>query len=121
MCNKLVTDEEPLPKVYNIYAYDKVGQFLSQPQLKADILKDINNCVVADWKDCVYSKFRENEKRDTSDQISGMKVSKGVFKCKDNTCKSDECYYYTMQTSSCDESMTTYVVCSKCGNRYTIR
>jgi len=33
-------------------------------------------------------------------------------------CKSKQCSYYQLQTRSADESMTTFVTCIDCGNRW---
>jgi transcription elongation factor S-II len=38
------------------------------------------------------------------------------FRC--GRCKSRECSYYELQTRSADESMTTFIRCIKCGNRW---
>ena len=38
------------------------------------------------------------------------------FKC--GKCKSRECTYYELQTRSADESMTTFITCLNCGNRW---
>uniref|UniRef100_A0A6C0BXT5 TFIIS-type domain-containing protein n=1 Tax=viral metagenome TaxID=1070528 RepID=A0A6C0BXT5_9ZZZZ len=38
------------------------------------------------------------------------------FKC--GKCKSKNCSYYQLQTRSADESMTTFVSCIDCGNRW---
>lgn len=40
------------------------------------------------------------------------------FKCV--RCKSRECTYYELQTRSADESMTTFIRCLNCGNRWKI-
>jgi len=40
----------------------------------------------------------------------------GTFKC--GKCKSMKTTYHQMQTRSADEPMTTYVLCSSCGNRW---
>jgi DNA-directed RNA polymerase subunit M/transcription elongation factor TFIIS len=104
---------------YKEIVYEKLAELLSYPERKDDILKDVINNN-RKWNSCIYLNFRENERRDTTDQTESMKVSKGEFKCKVKTCRSDECYNFTMQTRSCDEGGTTYVVCSKCRGMYTI-
>ncbi len=104
---------------YKEIVYEKLAELLSYPERKEDILKDIINNN-RKWNSCIYLNFRENERRDTTEQTESMKVSKGEFKCKVKTCRSDECYHFTMQTRGCDEGGTTYVVCSKCRGMYTI-
>jgi DNA-directed RNA polymerase subunit M/transcription elongation factor TFIIS len=104
---------------YKKIAYEKVAETIMHVERINDILKDIENNITG-WGSCIYLNFRENEKRDTTDQTESMKVSKGEFRCKIKTCRSDECYHFTIQTRSCDEGGTTYVVCSKCRGMYTI-
>ena len=41
---------------------------------------------------------------------------KGMFIC--SKCKSDKTTYHQMQTRSADEPMTTFVLCTNCGNRW---
>lgn len=119
LCTILATEyDDSLEELYQKFAYDKLGELLTNPSKKADIITDIDNKVIG-WESCLFKTFRENESKDAKDQVIGMKVSKGEFKCKNIRCKSDECYYYPVQTRSCDEGATNYVVCSKCGGRYT--
>jgi DNA-directed RNA polymerase subunit M/transcription elongation factor TFIIS len=108
-----------LTDIYYEFVYQKVGELLTYPHLKDEILKDVQNHT-SGWETVSFLEFRENEKRDTQDQISGMKVQKGAFRCKNKTCGSYECLHYTSQTRGCDEGGTTYIVCSQCGERYTI-
>lgn len=110
--------DDSLDELYQKIAYDKLGELLTNPAKKMEIILDINNQVIG-WKSCSFKTFRDNESKDANEQVIGMKVSKGEFKCKNSRCKSDECYYYAVQTRSCDEGATNYVVCSKCGGRYT--
>jgi DNA-directed RNA polymerase subunit M/transcription elongation factor TFIIS len=117
--NLLHGSESNFNDYYKKIAYEKVAETMMHVERINDILKDIANNVTG-WGSCIYLNFRENEKRDTTDQTESMKVSKGEFRCKIKTCRSDECYHFTIQTRSCDEGGTTYVVCSKCRGMYTI-
>jgi len=119
LCNFLSKEyNDSLDDLYEKFAYDKLGELVTNPTKKLDIISDIDKQVIG-WESCVFKTFRENESKDAKEQVVGMKVSKGEFKCKNIRCKSDECYYYAVQTRSCDEGATNYVVCSKCGGRYT--
>ena len=45
-----------------------------------------------------------------------IEASTDNFRC--GKCKSKACTYYQLQTRSADEPMTTFVTCTKCGNRW---
>lgn len=118
MC-QAVSEEygDEVTDTYSKYAFEKVGHLLANPDDTSSIIDDIEGCTLT-WNSFVYADFREKEDRDTTDQAAGMKVEKGEFKCRNVWCRSDECFYYQDQTRSADEGATTYVVCTKCGNRY---
>jgi DNA-directed RNA polymerase subunit M/transcription elongation factor TFIIS len=102
---------------YNKYAFEKLGEIVSHPDLVSTIIGDIENAVEG-WDSCVYEKLRRKEESITQEQVEGMKVTKGEFTCRNYKCKSDECCYYTSQTRSLDEPASVYVICTKCGTRY---
>lgn len=104
---------------YTKIAYEKVGQFVSHPEMKKDILKDISKNVVNDWKSVVYEEFRKIEMKDNSHQVIGMKVEKGIFRCKNQKCWKNQsegwnCTFYAAQLRSADEGMDPLVVCHDC-------
>ena len=43
-------------------------------------------------------------------------VADGIFTC--NRCKSKKTTYYSLQTRSADEPMTSFITCVECGNRW---
>jgi|TARA_B110000261_G_scaffold144810_1_gene167726 DNA-directed RNA polymerase subunit M/transcription elongation factor TFIIS len=45
-----------------------------------------------------------------------IEASTDDFMC--SKCKSKQCTHYQLQTRSADESMTTFVTCINCGNRW---
>lgn len=105
-------------EIYTKFSYEKVGQLMIADKTKVDqIMLDIKNHVLGK-ESCVYSNFHEKERQEIKEQISGLEIVKGAFTCKNVRCKSDECYYYQDQKRSMDEGATTYVICSKCGNRF---
>jgi transcription elongation factor S-II len=53
---------------------------------------------------------------DKVDDVVQMEVPDGIFKCR--RCQSYKTTYYQLQTRSADESLTTYVNCTNCGNRW---
>ena len=111
---------ETVEELYAAIAYERLGELLTSPENKMDILSDMKKDETLGWNSYAFQQYRDIEKQATQDKITGMKITKGDFKCRIKTCRSDECLYYSMQTSSCDEGTTVYVVCSKCGERFTV-
>ena len=105
--------------IYKKYAYEKVGELLTVETIsqRKAIHKDIIDCVV-DWDSAVYSEFRKQLEKETSQPTAGVKGEKCEYPCRNRSCRSKECYYYQLQTSKADEGFTTYVICAKCGTRY---
>lgn len=64
------------------------------------------------WKKIIDEKF----KRDKLLYESKQESMTDQFKC--SRCKKRECTYYELQTRSADESMTTFITCVPCGNRW---
>jgi transcription elongation factor S-II len=66
------------------------------------------------WKQIMDEKY----KRDKLLYEEKEEAMTNEFKCA--RCKSRECTYYELQTRSADESMTTFITCLNCGNRWKI-
>lgn len=62
------------------------------------------------------SKLEEKKMRLKNKFFPRIEASTDNFTC--GKCKSKECTYYQLQTRSADEPMTTFVTCTKCGNRW---
>lgn len=60
----------------------------------------------------------EKHARDKSIYEEKEEAMTDEFKC--GRCKSRQCTYYELQTRSADESMTTFIRCLNCGNRWKI-
>jgi transcription elongation factor S-II len=58
----------------------------------------------------------QKKKRDENMFAPNLMATTDDFTCY--KCKSKKCTYYQLQTRSADESMTTYVTCLDCGNRW---
>lgn len=119
MCERLSNDYEEGPEqIYIKYAYEKVGELLStrsKTQI-TNIIQDISDDVI-DWNGSPYAEFRKKLESENTRIAQGIKVEKGVFVCANRYCRSKECWFYQQQDRGCDESMSTYVICTKCGNR----
>ena len=64
------------------------------------------------WKKLMDAKY----KRDKYMYEEKVEAMTDQFKC--GRCKSRKCSYYELQTRSADESMTTFITCLNCGNRW---
>jgi len=64
------------------------------------------------WEELIVSKA----KRDKNKFETNLAASTDTFTCR--KCKGNQCTYYQLQTRSADESMTVYVTCLSCGNRW---
>ena len=69
------------------------------------------------WNHLCYesSKFKQQEQDDFL--VNPFHVEEGVNECK--TCKSKRVISYQIQERSCDELMTTYCTCIKCGIQWS--
>ena len=63
-----------------------------------------------------YALIQTKIKRDKIKFDTKVEASTDTFKCR--KCHSTNCTYYQLQTKSGDESMTTYVSCIDCGQRW---
>jgi len=67
------------------------------------------------------SNFFEDIKNKLNEQDEFIKnpfeVVDGVCKC--GKCDSEKAFTYQLQTRGCDEPMTTFAKCVKCGNKWT--
>ena len=64
------------------------------------------------WEELIAIKKIKNENK-FCPKIEASTDEFTCFKCKENKCT-----YYQLQTRSADESMTTFVTCIPCGNRW---
>jgi transcription elongation factor S-II len=62
------------------------------------------------------TKIEEKRLRLENKFFPKIEASTDNFTC--GKCKSNACTYYQLQTRSSDEPMTTFVTCTKCGNRW---
>ena len=112
-----LSNSEDIEEIYTKIAYEKIGEILENKDKYKDIIKDLEKDI-SGWDSIIYKPYRDDILKENSEQVEGIKVQKGAFKCKNRKCNSDETYYYQSQTRSSDEGSTTRVVCTKCGTRY---
>lgn len=120
MCVALSEESDETPEqIYSREAYEKLGCIFDAETSteKKKVFQDIKKCRLR-WESCNYDDFRRRRDIDNTQLTDGMKVEKGEFKCRKKDCKSNECYFYQVQTRSGDEGMTNYVVCTKCSSRF---
>jgi DNA-directed RNA polymerase subunit M/transcription elongation factor TFIIS len=116
---KLCQKDEHLKDAYSKFSYQKIGELVNFPKQTDQIMCDIDKCIKG-WESCVFIEFREREDKERNAQTQPPEISEGEYQCKSKICRSKKCYYFTMQTRSSDEGSTIYVVCSKCGERFTL-
>ena len=64
------------------------------------------------WAELIKAKsIRDMNKFETN-----IEAATDTFTCR--KCRSNKCTFYNLQTRSSDESMTCYVTCLSCGNRW---
>ncbi len=80
------------------------------------ILKNLKDNNIG-WNHSCYdsSKFKQQEQDDFL--VNPFHVEEGVNECK--KCKSKRVISYQIQERSCDEPMTTYCTCIKCGIQWS--
>ena len=66
------------------------------------------------WKELIDAKIIKDKHKFENN----VEASTDTFTCR--KCKQNKCTFYSLQTRSSDESMTTFVSCTICGNRWKV-
>ena len=66
------------------------------------------------WKELIDQKIL----KDKNKFENNVEASTDTFTCR--KCKQNKCTFYSLQTRSSDESMTQFVTCTICGNRWKV-
>jgi len=109
---------KPSKEIYTRIAYDKLGQLVcakdrvEREKILADIRKDVD-----EWDACVYSDQLATYTASMDRSVLKPKAIKGLYKCKDKECGSDEFYVWNEQRRSADEGASVMRQCAKCGKR----
>jgi DNA-directed RNA polymerase subunit M/transcription elongation factor TFIIS len=72
------------------------------------------------WASKAYKIYNDDLELLFTDLAEGVKVQRGEFVCINKKCRMKECIFFQLQTRSADEPMTTFIICTKCGKRWTI-
>ena len=64
------------------------------------------------WQELIEQKILKDKHKFENN----VEASTDTFTCR--KCKGNKCTYYQLQTKSADESMTTFVSCTICGQRW---
>ena len=116
ICIALSKEGEDLIEIYQIHAFEKVGELLTAKTKKerTKILDDIKKKKTG-WRSSFYDSIREEQKLNDVPKIT---VEEGEFECRNKNCKSKRCRIAQIQTRSADEPMTVCVTCSICTTSY---
>lgn len=114
------TDEKdpPSKETYARIAYDKVGQLVAakdrtmREKILADLKKDVEG-----WDSASYAEQLASYNATMDRSVLKPKAVKGLYKCKEKECGSDEFYVWQEQRRSADEGMSVMRQCAKCGKR----
>ena len=93
---------------------DKLPQMVASSEIKAHELAFMTHheMLPEKWDELIKAKSI----RDKSKFEQNIEAMTDTFTCR--KCKSKKCSYMQLQTRSADESMTVYVTCCECGNRW---
>ena len=93
---------------------DKLPQMVACGEIKAHELAFMTHheMLPEKWDELIKAKSI----RDKSKFEQNIEAMTDTFTCR--KCKSKKCSYMQLQTRSADESMTVYVTCCECGNRW---
>ena len=121
-------DNELFRKIYlnkarSLYTNLDTNSYVKNPNFKKKILsgkikpQDIPGLTFQQvfpehWKKLMDEKYKK-EKMLYEEKQEAMTTQ---YKC--GRCKSRKCTYYELQTRSADESMTIFITCINCGNRW---
>lgn len=105
-------------KVYAELSYEKLGQIMeAKTKAERKLIMDEINKGVNEWESNFYSEQKEIYKKLMDKSVAKPKAVKGIHRCKERGCDSDEFYVWAQQDRSGDEASSQYRQCAKCGKR----
>jgi len=103
-----------LKTIYTNIQYEPLKQSIINGKIKASHLAYMTHYEMRPDK---WSKMIEDKnKRDKCKYETVIEASTDTFICR--KCRSNKTTYYQLQLASADESMTVFVSCVDCGNRW---
>ena len=64
-----------------------------------------------------YKEFKSKKELENTRIINPPDIKEGIYKC--NKCNKNKTMHYQLQLRSCDEPMTTIIMCLECGKKWT--
>lgn len=110
--------DENIEEFYLRFSYEKIGQLASNTSTEnvQRILKDSEEGIEG-WKSAFYQHYKTQYLYKLDTTMKKPASIKGIYKCKEKDCNSDEFYVWSQQTRSGDEGMTQFRKCAICGKR----
>lgn len=108
----------PSKETYARVAYDKVGQLVNakdreeREKILADMKRDVDG-----WDACVYENQLSMYNASMDRSVLKPRAVKGLYKCREKDCGSEEFYVWQEQRRSSDEGATVMRQCFRCGRR----
>lgn len=100
---------------YRKTLYQVIGDFVKEETPIKDIVNNIKSEKVG-WEHPTFSEIKNHIDEHDDFIINPFEVEEGVTTCK---CGSGRVYTFQRQVRSCDEPMTTFAKCVKCGTNWT--
>ena len=113
--HRLAKKSDTYMTTYRKSLYQAIGDFINENNNLKDTVKNIKNEKVG-WNHPVFSEIKNHIDEHDDFIINPFEVEEGVTTCK---CGSGRVYTFQKQVRSCDEPMTTFAKCVKCGNNWS--
>jgi DNA-directed RNA polymerase subunit M/transcription elongation factor TFIIS len=115
---KFEEDSETFNEKYAVLAYHYLGQLMSieDEEEEKKVIEDVSNKKIY-WTSHLYIDYVEKINKDNLNFINPPVIHKGLHKCRNPSCKSDQTITFMAQTRSGDEGMTGFSICTRCGSQ----